>query len=40
MRKHLRAIARANMRRAGLRRINKRRRDGTSYFSAHWKEWI
>lgn len=40
MRKHLRAMARANMRRAGLTRVNKKRRDGSSFFAKHWREWV
>lgn len=48
MRKLLRSMARANMERAGIRKMNKTRymvKNGMmvkcpSFFAAHWKEWI
>lgn len=39
MRKIARNIARAKMRRAGLRHINKDRLKIGSYFSKHWREY-
>ena len=40
MRKLLRSIARANMKKEGIEKINKKRQDGKSFFSLNWKEWI
>ena len=43
MRKYLRAIARANMERAGLSHVNRRPKigkDRRSYFALHWREWV
>lgn len=50
MRKYLRAMARANMRRAGVTKMNKQRYSFNpktkqftpvgSYFAIHWREWI
>lgn len=42
MRKILRRIAHARMRKAGYRRVNMRGTggmDGRSYFAVHWREW-
>lgn len=50
MRKYLRSIARANMKRAGLHHVNKRywgTKPGSniptrlpSYFAENWRDWI
>lgn len=50
MRKYLRSIARANMRRAGIRKVNKRfwgvQPGGViptrlpSYFAENWRDWV
>ena len=39
MRKIMRRIAHARMEKAGLKRVNKRGYDKTSFFSRHWREW-
>ena len=40
MRKYLRAIAQHRMEKAGVRHINRKRRDGTSYFSKNWRRYV
>lgn len=45
MREILRNIARENMKKAGVRKINKKRNYGEkegmrSYFAVHWKNWV
>ena len=48
MRKYLRAIARANMKRAGIQKMNKPRYTtnngmivkAPSYFAENWRKWI
>ena len=39
MRELLRAKAKAEMKKRGLCRVNKKRRGGKSYFSMHWREY-
>lgn len=39
MRKYMRQMARYNMERAGLSKVNKKQADGRSYFSKHWREF-
>jgi len=39
MRKILRSIAKANLKRAEYTRTNKKGSDGKSFFSKHWREW-
>ena len=39
MRKLKRSVARANMKRAGITRLNKRN-SGASFFSKHWREYV
>lgn len=39
MRKLKRAVAKARMSGAGIRRINKKSANG-SYFSKHWREFV
>lgn len=39
MRKLKRSVARANMKRAGITRLNKRNA-GDSFFSKHWREYV
>jgi len=39
MRKLLRSIAKANLKRAEYIRFNKKGSDGRSFFSRHWREW-
>ena len=40
MRELLRALARTNMEKAGVRKMNKKGPDGRSYFSKNWRKWI
>lgn len=40
MRKLKRSIAKANMIKAGLARINKKQAGGKSFFSKRWREWL
>jgi hypothetical protein len=39
MRKILRNIARAKMKKAGIRQMNKKQKDGRSYFSKRWRDY-
>ena len=40
MRRFLRRLARANMERAGVKKINKKHADGSSFFSENWRKWL
>lgn len=40
MRKYLRAIARANMKRAEVQHMNRPRANGSSYFAMNWRKWL
>lgn len=40
MRKILRSIAKANMRKSGIVHPNRKMRDGKSYFSQYWRKYI
>lgn len=39
MRKHWRAIARARMKKAGIKHPNRKMRDGKSYFACYWRKY-
>ena len=39
MRKLLRSIARANMKREGITQVNKTRPGGSSFFALNWREY-
>lgn len=40
MRKYLRSIARANMKKAGYQHVNRKDASGRSFFSRPWREFI
>ena len=40
MRKYLRSIARANMRRAGIHKPTKPGYGGRSFFARNWRGWV
>lgn len=39
MRKYMRQMARYNMERHGICKMNRKQEDGKSYFSRHWREF-
>lgn len=39
MRKYLRAMARAKMKKAGYVHVNRKQANGRSFFSTHWREF-
>ena len=39
-RKEARAIARANVQRAGVVHMNKKNKNKESFFSIHWRDWV
>lgn len=40
MRKLMRSVARAKMKKAGYTRINKKNANGESLFSKHWRAFV